>query len=93
MSKFYGTLTSDKGTTTRAGHRYMSAAAQTYDGSVIVEISNGIVEIQVSDTSATSGRTVLQMPLKDLVTMGMENLMLEVPQTDINIAQTQMEHA
>ena len=38
MSKFYGTLQSDKGTTTRAGHRYITATAQTWNGSVAVNV-------------------------------------------------------
>ena len=38
MSKFYGTLISDKGENTRAGHRHMTAMAQTFSGSVGVDI-------------------------------------------------------
>lgn len=45
MSKYHGFLESDKGVTTRAGHRFIRAAAQTYDGSIAVEIRDGQVTI------------------------------------------------
>ena len=38
MSKFYGSVTTDKGVSTRAGHRYVVATAQSYDGSISVSI-------------------------------------------------------
>ena len=38
MSKFYGTLDSDKGVTTRAGHTYIRATAQSWEGSASVTL-------------------------------------------------------
>lgn len=38
MSKFYGTLDSDKGITTRAGHTYIRATAQSWEGSASVTL-------------------------------------------------------
>jgi len=38
VSKFYGTVTSDKGERTRTGHKFIRATAQSFEGSVGVEI-------------------------------------------------------
>lgn len=38
MSAYYGTLESDKGVTTRAGHRYVKATAQSWEGSASVTL-------------------------------------------------------
>lgn len=65
--RYYGTLISDKGVTTRAGHRFIQAAAQTFAGSVSVDIKDGHVTIMVSEGSGTGGRTLLNAPLADLL--------------------------
>ena len=67
MSKYYGTLESDKGTSTRAGHRYMSASAQTFDGSVTVSIDGDKVRILCQQHSGTGGRVLFQGKLQDLL--------------------------
>jgi hypothetical protein len=67
MSKYYGTLESDKGRTTRAGHKYIDASARTYDGSVTVTIRDGIVTLQVSDGSAVGGNVIYSGKLSDLL--------------------------
>ena len=67
MSKFYGTLSSDKGDTTRAGNRYISAAAQSFDGSIIVSINGDDVDISVAEGSRTYGRTLFSGKLSDLL--------------------------
>jgi hypothetical protein len=53
MSKYYGTIVTDKGTSTRAGHRWVKACAQTHDGSVIVEIQDDCVLIGLASGSST----------------------------------------
>lgn len=71
MSRFYGTVTSDKGTSTRAGHRHIRASAQSREGSVSVEIIEpGIVVIDVQEASGTGGRQLLRVTLADLVHAG-----------------------
>ena len=75
MSRLYGTLESDKGTTTRAGHRYIRASAQSFDGSVSVEIVDGNVNIDVHSGSGTNGRRLLTASLEGLV--GAERLVLK----------------
>lgn len=73
ISKYYGTLTSDKGISTCAGHRWINAAAQTHDGSVVVEIVDGRVGIYVhkgSDIKSANGRELLLIPLEKLVRAG-----------------------
>lgn len=67
ISKYYGTLTSDKGTSTRAGHKYMSASAQTHEGSVMVEISDGVVTIRANNFSSNTGWKLLVEPLEKLL--------------------------
>ena len=49
MSKFYGQINGGRGTATRTGHRNIRAAAQSYDGSVITELSyndEGIIPME-----------------------------------------------
>lgn len=72
MSKFYGTLVSDKGASTRAGHREIAATAQTADGSVTVDIGPGIdgkncVSIFVRKGSGVGGFCLGEWPLEKLV--------------------------
>ena len=60
MSNYYGTLTSDKGTSTRAGHRFITATAQSYDGSIGVSISDsGWVSLRVEEGSVSNPARVL----------------------------------
>lgn len=67
MSQFYGTLESDKGVTTRAGYRYIRASAQSWEGSVTVELHENMVSIDVQKGSGTGGRRVLSMTLEKLL--------------------------
>lgn len=39
MAKFYGMVVGDRGEATRGGHHRIKAAAQSYDGSVITELT------------------------------------------------------
>ena len=67
MSKYYGTLESDKGSTTRAGHKYIEASARTYDGSVTVTICDGMVTFRVSEGSECGGNVIYTGKLSDLL--------------------------
>lgn len=64
MAKFYGTLQGDRGAVTRTGNSFVRAAAQSYSGSVIHELSynnEGTLMIRVDaqkDESTTFGRLV-----------------------------------
>lgn len=75
MSKFYGTVRDPwggRGTGTRCGHRGIRTTAQSFDGSVIVDMSYGDggkleVEVEVAEGSATFGETVFSGGLEELV--------------------------
>lgn len=68
MSALYGTLASDKGTTTRAGHHHIKACAQSWDGSIIVTLDkDGSFRVSFGEGSTTYGEKVLlQGNLADL---------------------------
>ena len=60
MAKFYGTLQGNRGEATRCGSNGIRTSAQSYDGSVIVNLfynNEGelFVRIETSDRSATYG--------------------------------------
>lgn len=67
MSQLYGTLTSDSGVSTRAGHRYVRASAQSWEGSVTVELHENMVSIDVQPGSGTGGRRLLTVTLDKLL--------------------------
>lgn len=67
-SKYYGTLVSDKGESTRAGHRFISASAQSWDGSVTVTVADGIMSVQVREGSGTGGHIIFEAPLSHVLT-------------------------
>jgi hypothetical protein len=74
MSKYYSTVTTDKGVTTRAGNHYVTAAAQSWEGSVSVtlgtmdEKSEKMVEIRVGPGSTSCpSNSVLYVKLSDLL--------------------------
>lgn len=67
MSQLYGTLTSDSGVSTREGHRYVRASAQSWEGSVSVELHDGTVSIDVVQGSGTGGRRLLTASLDNLL--------------------------
>lgn len=63
MSKFYGTIQGGRGAATRTGHKGIKACAQSYQGSVITELSYDNDKLMVSisvDTneSTTYGRQI-----------------------------------
>lgn len=61
MSKFYGTVIGDRQTTnaTRRGWQSIRTAAQSWDGSIVTELTyrgnDLMVEIRYADTSTTVG--------------------------------------
>jgi len=75
MSKFYGTLASDKGETTRAGHHWIRATAQSFEGSVSISLipspneGEGLLaELEVSGGSNPSPRNrVWRVTLRELL--------------------------
>ena len=62
MAKFYGTIQGARGPATRLGHKSIKAAAQSYDGSVITELSYDedklMVRVSTSKDSTTYGSTI-----------------------------------
>lgn len=73
MSKFYGTLSSDKGDTTRAGHQYIQATAQSWEGSASVTLQpddDGQVWISLhvgQGSTSQPRRLVWRQPLRRLL--------------------------
>lgn len=74
MSKFYGTLISEKGTKTKAGHREITAVAQSWEGSVSAELKayggKLFCDIYTMEGSATGGMSAvkaLSILLADLI--------------------------
>lgn len=74
MANLYGQVISDKGTTpgTRCGNRSIRAAAQSYDGSVIVVArldrdKNVTFEIEVDEGSDAYGKRIFRGSLDKLI--------------------------
>lgn len=61
MSKLYGSIQGNRGAATRCGHSHIKASVQSYDGSVITELSYNhedklMVEVSVAKDESTSYR-------------------------------------
>jgi hypothetical protein len=59
MSKFYGQVVGDRGAATRGGYHRIKASAQSYDGSVITELTYNnegklMVDVCVGKDESTS---------------------------------------
>jgi hypothetical protein len=74
MAHYYATITGARGPKTATGSKQsgIKAAAQSIDGSIIVEISqdshgHDIVDISAGEGSTTRGRTIWSGPLADLM--------------------------
>jgi len=68
VSKYYTTCTTDKGSATRAGRHWARATAQSYDGSIIVEIQDDNFEVFAapgSQDSPSAGRSILKGKLSE----------------------------
>jgi hypothetical protein len=62
MSRFYGRVRGERGDATRCGHHGITATAQSYDGSVITELSYEndklMVRVNVSACSSCYGQQI-----------------------------------
>ena len=74
MAKFYGLIQGDRGAATRCGHHRIKAAAQSYDGSVITQLSYNkdgqlMVDISVAKDESTAfyGQRVFYGTLDEFV--------------------------
>jgi hypothetical protein len=61
MAKFYGSIQGNRGAATRMGHQSIKASVQSYDGSVITELSYNeegqlLVDVSVAKDESTSYR-------------------------------------
>ena len=72
MSKFYGQINGGRGTATRTGHHNIRAAAQSYDGSVITELTYNdegklMVDVSTDDYSTSYGRRIFYGTFEEFV--------------------------
>ena len=72
MAKFYGQVNGGRGTATRTGGRNIRTAAQSYDGSVITELSYNdegklIVDVCAADYSTSYGRRIFYGTYEEFV--------------------------
>jgi hypothetical protein len=63
MSKFYGRVQGNRGEATRCGHNHIKTSAQSWNGSVITELTydennNLMVSISTSTESSGYGRQI-----------------------------------
>jgi hypothetical protein len=70
VSKFYGQVVGDRSAATRTGHRRIKAAAQSYNGSVITQLTykeDGtlMVSIETAEGSSACGNTVFYGTLEE----------------------------
>ena len=61
MAKFYGSIQGNRGAATRMGHQSIKASVQSYDGSVITELSYNdegqlLVDVSVAKDESTAYR-------------------------------------
>ena len=72
MARFYGQINGGRGTATRVGHRNIRAAAQSYDGSVITELTYNdegklMVDVCTDDYSTSYGRRIFYGTFEEFV--------------------------
>ena len=72
MAKFYGQVNGGRGTATRVGHRNIRTAAQSYDGSVITELTYNdegklMVDVCTDDYSTSYGRRIFYGTFEEFV--------------------------
>ena len=61
MAKFYGSIQGNRGAATRMGHQSIKSSVQSYDGSVITELSYNdegqlLVDVSVAKDESTAYR-------------------------------------
>ena len=71
MSKFYGQVVGERQAATRTGHHHIKTSAQSYDGSVITELTYEddklMVTICVADCSSAYGQRMFYGTYEDFV--------------------------
>lgn len=72
MAAFFGQVNGGRGTATRAGHRNIVAAAQSYDGSVVTELTYNnegklMVRIDTSECSSYYGSMIFYGTFEEFV--------------------------
>lgn len=73
MAKFYGSIQGNRGAATRMGHQSIKASVQSYDGSVITELSYNdegqlLVDVSVAkDESSTYGQRVFLGTVEEFI--------------------------
>ena len=72
MAKFYGQIAGDRGAATRTGYSRIKATSQSYDGSVITELTYNdegklMVDVCVGDCSTAYGHRVFYGTFEEFV--------------------------
>ena len=72
MAKFYGQVNGGRGTASRTGTRNIRTAAQSYDGSVITELTYNdegklMVDVCTDDYSTSYGRRIFYGTFEEFV--------------------------
>ena len=72
MAKFYGQVNGGRGTASRTGARNIRTAAQSYDGSVITELTYNdegklMVDVCTDDYSTSYGRRIFYGTFEEFV--------------------------
>ena len=73
MAKFYGSIQGNRGAATRMGHQSIKASVQSYDGSVITELSYNdegqlLVDVCVAkDESSAYGQRVFLGTMEEFI--------------------------
>ena len=71
MSKFYGSVQGNRGAATRGGHNIIKTSAQSYDGSVITELTYEeetlMVRVSTDEGSSSYGSTIFYGTFNEFV--------------------------
>ena len=72
MSKFYGSVQGNRGAATRGGYNIIKTSAQSYDGSVITELTYEedtlMVRVLTAERSSSYGSTIFYGTFDEFVT-------------------------
>ena len=71
MAKFYGQVSGERSAATRIGHHKIKASCQSYDGSVITELTYKedklTVDVSVADCSSAYGKRIFYGTLEEYI--------------------------
>lgn len=71
MAKFYGTIQGARGPATRLGHKSIKAAVQSFDGSIITELTYAedklMVRVSTDSGSSAYGSTIFWGTFEEFV--------------------------